>query len=99
MLTMPIPASGRGASLRSRRWGTGNAGPGREGSVRAGDNLYTCSLLAIDADTGKLRWYFQFTPHDTHDWDAVADPVLIDMVVKGRAVKAVVQANRNGFFY
>lgn len=80
-------------------WGTGNPGPGMDGSVRAGDNLYTCSLVAIDADTGKLKWYFQFTPHDTHDWDAVADPVLIDMVVKGRAVKAVVQANRNGFFY
>src|ERR1700730_6332567 len=80
-------------------WGTGNPGPGMDGSVRAGDNLYTCSLVAIDADTGKLKWYFQFTPHDTHDWDAVADPVLIDMVVKGRKVKAVVQADRNGFFY
>ena len=80
-------------------WGTGNPGPGMEGSVRAGDNLYTCSLVAIDADTGKLKWYFQFTPHDTHDWDAVADPVLIDMTVEGHAVKAVVQADRNGYFY
>ncbi len=80
-------------------WGTGNPGPGMDGNVRAGDNLYTCSLVAIDADTGKLKWYFQFTPHDTHDWDAVADPVLIDMTVKGRMVKAVVQANRNGYFY
>ena len=80
-------------------WGTGNPGPGLEGSTRAGDNLYTCSLVAIDADTGKLKWYFQFTPHDTHDWDAVADPVLIDMVVKGQPVKAVVQADRNGYFY
>jgi alcohol dehydrogenase (cytochrome c) len=80
-------------------WGTGNPGPGLDGDVRAGDNLYTCSLVAIDADTGKLKWYFQFTPHDTHDWDAVADPVLIDMMVNGRNVKAVVQADRNGFFY
>jgi len=80
-------------------WGTGNPGPGLDGDVRAGDNLYTCSLVAIDADTGKLKWYFQFTPHDTHDWDAVADPVLIDMMVNGRKVKTVVQADRNGFFY
>jgi alcohol dehydrogenase (cytochrome c) len=80
-------------------WGTGNPGPGLDGDVRAGDNLYTCSMVAIDADTGKLKWYFQFTPHDTHDWDAVADPVLIDLMVKGRKVKAVVQADRNGFFY
>ncbi len=80
-------------------WGTGNPGPGMDGTIRAGDNLYTCSLVAIDADTGKLRWYYQFTPHDTHDWDAVADPVLIDLDVKGRKVKAVVQADRNGFFY
>lgn len=80
-------------------WGTANPGPGMDGSVRAGDNLYTCSLVALDADTGKLKWYFQFTPHDTHDWDAVADPVLIDMVVNGKKVKAVVQADRNGYFY
>jgi len=80
-------------------WGTGNPGPGLDGSARTGDNLYTCSLVAIDADTGKLKWYFQFTPHDTHDWDAVADPVLIDLTVKGQKVKAVVQADRNGYFY
>ena len=80
-------------------WGTGNPGPGMDGGGRSGDNLYTCSLVALDADTGKLRWYYQFTPHDTHDWDAVADPVLIDIAVKHQKVKAVVQANRNGFFY
>jgi len=80
-------------------WGTGNPGPGMDGDVRAGDNLYTCSLVAIDADTGKLKWHFQFTPHDTHDWDAVADPVLIDLAINGRNVKAVVQADRNGYFY
>jgi alcohol dehydrogenase (cytochrome c) len=80
-------------------WGTGNPGPDIDGDVRPGDNLYTCSLVALDADTGKLKWYYQFTPHDTHDWDAIADPVLVDLVVKGRKVKAVVQADRNGFFY
>jgi alcohol dehydrogenase (cytochrome c) len=80
-------------------WGTGNPGPGLDGEGRQGDNLYTCSVVALDADTGKLKWYYQFTPHDTHDWDSIADPVLIDLMVKGRKVKAVVQADRNGFFY
>jgi alcohol dehydrogenase (cytochrome c) len=70
-----------------------------DGDVRPGDNLYTCSLVALDADTGKMKWYFQFTPHDVHDWDAVADPVLLDLRIKGRNVKAVVQANRNGYYY
>ena len=55
--------------------------------------------MALDADTGKLKWYFQFTPHDVHDWDAVADPVLMDVTVDGQKVKAVGQANRNGFYY
>jgi alcohol dehydrogenase (cytochrome c) len=80
-------------------WGTGNPGPDMDGDVRLGDNLYTCSLIALDPDTGKMKWHFQFTPHDTHDWDAVADPVLMDLTIGGRKVKAVVQANRNGFFY
>ena len=80
-------------------WGTGNPGPSMDGDVRKGDNLYTCSIVALDPDTGKLKWSFQFTPHDTHDWDAVADPVLIDVTIGGRKVKAVVQANRNGYFY
>jgi alcohol dehydrogenase (cytochrome c) len=70
-----------------------------DGDVRPGDNLYTCSLVAIDGDTGKLKWHYQFTPHDVHDWDAASDPVLTDLVIKGRAVKAVMQANRNGYFY
>lgn len=87
------------AELNLTYWGTGNPGPDVDGDVRPGDNLYTCSLVALDADTGKLKWYYQFTPHDTHDWDAIADPVLVDLVVKGRPVKAVVQADRNGFFY
>jgi alcohol dehydrogenase (cytochrome c) len=80
-------------------WGTGNPGPDMDGDVRRGDNLYTCSLIAIDADTGKIKWHFQFTPHDLHDWDAIGDPVLADLVIDGRTVKAVIQANRNGFFY
>jgi alcohol dehydrogenase (cytochrome c) len=80
-------------------WGTGNPGPDMDGDVRPGDNLYTCSMIALDPDTGKLKWHFQFTPHDTHDWDAVADPVLVDLMIGGRKVKAVIQANRNGYFY
>jgi alcohol dehydrogenase (cytochrome c) len=80
-------------------WGTGNPGPSMDGDVRKGSNLYTCSIVALDPDTGKLKWSFQFTPHDTHDWDAVADPVLIDLTIGGHKVKAVVQANRNGYFY
>jgi alcohol dehydrogenase (cytochrome c) len=80
-------------------WGTGNPGPDFFGDERPGDNLYTCSLVALNADTGELKWHYQFTPHDVHDWDAVADPVLMDLNIGGRKVKAVVQANRNGFFY
>ncbi len=86
-------------SLNLIYWGTGNPGPDMDGEGRRGDNLYTCSLLAIDADTGKIKWHFQFTPHDLHDWDAIGDPVLADLVLGGRPVKAVIQANRNGFFY
>ena len=80
-------------------WGTGNPGPDLNGDDRPGDNLYTCSLVALDADTGKLRWHYQFTPHDVHDWDAISDPALVDLKIQGKPVKAVVQANRNGFFY
>jgi len=79
-------------------WGTGNPGPWN-GDVRPGDNLYTCSLLALDVDTGKLRWHFQFTPHDVHDWDANQIPVLVDAQLGGRTRSLVVTANRNGFFY
>jgi len=80
-------------------WGVGNPGPDWNGDVRAGDNLYTCSLVALDASTGKLRWYFQFTPHDTHDWDATEIPVLLDGFVNGKARKLVAMANRNAFYY
>jgi alcohol dehydrogenase (cytochrome c) len=80
-------------------WGIGNPGPDWNGDARAGDNLYTCSLLALDAATGALRWYFQFTPHDVHDWDANQVPVLLDAEIGGRARKLVATANRNGFYY
>jgi alcohol dehydrogenase (cytochrome c) len=84
-------------------WGTGNPGPDYNGEGRQGDNLYAASLIAVDASTGKLRWYFQFTPHDTHDWDANHVPVLIDAVFPARSRSArrrlVAVANRNGFFY
>ncbi len=80
-------------------WGTGNPNPDWNGEVRPGDNLYTDSLLAIDPDTGKVKWHFQFTPHDTHDWDATEIPVLADLPIAGRPRKVVMMANRNGFFY
>ncbi|MCH8295691.1 PQQ-dependent dehydrogenase, methanol/ethanol family [Candidatus Poribacteria bacterium] len=80
-------------------WGTGNPAPDWNGDVRKGDNLYTDCIVALDADTGKLAWYFQATPHDVWDWDGVSEPVLIDMDVDGKPVKALVQVNRNGYFY
>ena len=80
-------------------WGTGNPGPDWNGDGRLGDNLYTCSLLALDPSTGKLRWHFQFTPHDTHDWDANQIPVLVDAQIGGSMRKLVVTANRNAFYY
>jgi alcohol dehydrogenase (cytochrome c) len=80
-------------------WGTGNPGPDYNGDVRPGDNLYSCSLLALDPDTGTLKWHFQFTPHDTRDWDATQVPVLIDTAVAGRPRKLVVMPSRNGFYY
>jgi len=80
-------------------WGTGNPAPDFNGDLRKGDNLYTESMIALEADTGKLKWYFQFTPHDVHDWDAVEIPVLVDATVAGKMRKLLVQANRNGFYY
>jgi alcohol dehydrogenase (cytochrome c) len=85
--------------LRLVYWGVGNPGPDWNGDSRPGDNLYTCSLVALDADSGKLRWYFQFTPHDEHDWDATEIPVLINATVRGEPRKVVAMANRNGFYY
>jgi len=80
-------------------WGTGNPGPDWNGDARAGDNLYSDSLVALDGDSGKLKWYFQFTPHDTHDWDSTEVPVLADAVVRGEKHKAVLFGNRNAFYY
>jgi alcohol dehydrogenase (cytochrome c) len=84
-------------------WGTGNPGPDYNGDVRPGDNLYSCSLLALDPDSGTLKWHFQFTPHDTHDWDATQVPVLIDATdatdATTRGRKLVVVPSRNGFYY
>jgi alcohol dehydrogenase (cytochrome c) len=80
-------------------WGVGNPGPDWNGDDRPGDNLYTCSLVALQPTTGKLVWYFQFTPHDTHDWDATEIPVLFDAQLDGRPRKLVAMANRNGFYY
>ena len=80
-------------------WGIGNPGPGLFGEEREGDNLYSNCMVALDADTGKLKWHFQFTPHDVHDWDATEIPVLLDLEFEGRPRKLLVQANRNGFYY
>jgi alcohol dehydrogenase (cytochrome c) len=80
-------------------WGTGNPCPDYLGDVRKGDNLYSDSLIALDADTGKLKWYFQFTPHDVHDIDANEIPVLADATFRGSPRKLVLFANRNGFYY
>ncbi len=80
-------------------FGTGNPTPGYTGVARAGDNLFTCSLVAINVDTGKMAWYFQTSAHDTHDWDSAQTPVLIDGVINGRPRKLVSTAARNGYFY
>lgn len=80
-------------------WPTGNPWPDFYGGDRPGDNLYSDCILALDADSGKLKWYFQFTPHDTHDWDANETPVLFDAAVGGQARKLLLQADRNGFYY
>src|SRR3984885_9136511 len=85
--------------LNTLYWGTSNAAPDYDGSVRPGDDLYTASLLAIDPDTGKLKWYFQFTPHDLYDYDGVETPVLVDMQYQGEPRKLLIEANRNGFVY
>ncbi|MDA1095146.1 MAG: PQQ-dependent dehydrogenase, methanol/ethanol family [Acidobacteria bacterium] len=80
-------------------WGTGNPGPDWNGAVREGDNLYSDSVLALNGDTGEMAWYFQFTPHDEHDWDAIQVPVLADIELDGDTRKAMLWANRNGFYY
>ena len=80
-------------------WGTGNPNAGWNGDNRAGDNLYSDSVVALDADTGKLKWHFQFTPHDEFDWDSVQVPVLANIDWQGQPRKVMLWANRNGMFY
>jgi alcohol dehydrogenase (cytochrome c) len=87
------------AQLDTIYWPVGNPGPDFYGDDRPGDNLYTDSIVALEAKTGKLKWHYQFTPHDVHDWDAEEPPVLVDTTWQGQPRKLLLQANRNGFFY
>ena len=87
------------ADLNLVYWGTGNPHPVLDGRVRAGANLYTACILAINPDTGAIVWYFQASPHDTHDWDAVETPVLFDGDFHGKPRRMLAQASRNGFFF
>ncbi len=80
-------------------WGIGNPSPDWNPDSRPGDNLYTCSVVALDGDTGKLKWHFQFTPHDSHDWDSTHVPVLFEAEVRGARRKLLAMANRNAFYY
>jgi len=80
-------------------WGVGNPGPDFNGDVRLGDNLYTDSVIALDADTGQLKWYYQFSPHDEFDYDSTQVPVLTDLSWNGRPRKVLMFGNRNGIFY
>jgi putative heme-binding domain-containing protein len=80
-------------------WPTGNPFPDTDGTHRPGDNLYTDCDLALDPKTGKLVWYFQYTPHDLHDWDAEQPPVLVNAAYNGQPRKLLLHGNRNGFFY
>ena len=80
-------------------WGTGNPTPVLDGNARPGDDRNTCSIVALNPDTGKLVWAFQPSPHDTHDWDAVEIPVLVDGTFHGQPRKMLLQASRNGYFF
>jgi alcohol dehydrogenase (cytochrome c) len=80
-------------------WGVGNPGPDWNGDGRLGDNLYSCSVIALDADTGKLKWHYQFSPHNEFDWDSVQVPVLADLEWNGHPRKVMLWANRSGVFY
>src|SRR5262249_9443199 len=87
------------AARDSVYWHTGNPWPNSDDRERGGDNLYTDCLLALDPATGKLKWYYQFTPHDTHDWDATEPNVLLDTRYRGEDRKLLLHADPNGFFY
>jgi alcohol dehydrogenase (cytochrome c) len=80
-------------------WGVGNPAPDFSGDVRPGDNLFTNSVIALHASTGKLAWHFQFTPHDDHDWDSNQTPILADLSINGTRHQVICWANRNGFYY
>jgi alcohol dehydrogenase (cytochrome c) len=80
-------------------WGVGNPAPDYQGDLRAGDNLYSCSVIAINPDTGELAWHFQFVPHDERDWDSNQMPALVDIEWEGRERPLILWANRNGFYY
>jgi PQQ-dependent dehydrogenase (methanol/ethanol family) len=80
-------------------WPTGNPCPDYNGDERQGDNLYSNSVIALDPDTGRLKWHFQFTPHDLHDWDAAQTPALVDATFRGQPRKLLLHGDRNGFFY
>jgi alcohol dehydrogenase (cytochrome c) len=97
---MPIWVSGSyDPELNLLFYGTGQPEPQWVGKQRPGDDLYSDSVVALDVDTGKLKWYFQFTPHDTHDFDALEMPVLVDAIFQGKPHKLLLQANRNGYYY
>jgi alcohol dehydrogenase (cytochrome c) len=87
------------AALDLVLWGVGNPAPVFDGDLRKGDNLYSNSVVALDASSGRLRWHYQFTPNDEHDWDAAQQPVLTNVLWRGERRPAVLWANRNGFFY
>ena len=86
-------------SLDLLYWGVGNPTPAFAGDERPGDNLFTNSVVALNASTGKLAWYFQFTPHDVHDWDSSQTPILVDLLMNGAIRKVICWPNRNGFYY
>jgi alcohol dehydrogenase (cytochrome c) len=87
------------AELNLLYWAVGNPGPDFNPTDRQGDNLYTCSVLALDPQTGRLVWHYQISPHDSHDWDSAEDLILADETIAGRARKVLLHADRNGFFY
>ncbi len=85
--------------LNTLYWSIGNPGPDYNPDIRKGDNLYTDCVLAIDPDTGKVKWYYQMTPNDGHDWDATEDNILADLTINGKPTKALLHADRNGMYY